>query len=453
MKLILSLYLLAAVPFMATADPGNAQSGDQGSRVILAQNTRNGNQSTSKKTDDTELTPLPPAKFTISTEKPVKGIPGEAAPVTEEPAEQSPVQGVRNLKPGEAQNMATSQPALTPSAETSTQTANAPAVTVPSATVPSATVPSANVPSATVPSANVPSANVPSATVPTAPADSSQTATPPAASRDMSGVPPDIQQQIARQSGKEPDSMYLLEELSILNVPTGNLRTMKYIIDDLYRLKGMVYGDEQGYIHILEANDNGDFRETWKSPPFNSPIRGVFVEDLDSNGSTEIVAYTADGNFAIYGYESHDLMYKTPEGTYQNINCMVVHNMDSDPQKEIFFIGVDPNSSGAADGQPAGNFIQFDPTSQFEEWKSSDTYTATDMLVGNVDTDDDEEIILNTGEILNKQFKDVEWRSTIELGSRLYLVDMDNDGIMELITEFAESYVRIIDVDQRREKW
>ena len=118
-----------------------------------------------------------------------------------------------------------------------------------------------------------------------------------------------------------------------------------------------------------------------------------------------------------------------------------------------FFIGIKPGDVQSSVSRPVGSLIQFDSLSQFEEWISQEKYSATDMLIGNVDNDDAFEIILNTGEILDIQFKDLEWQSTIPFGSRLYLIDMDNDGILELVTEYDQSYVRIIDVDQRREKW
>ena len=60
---------------------------------------------------------------------------------------------------------------------------------------------------------------------------------------------------------------------------------------------------------------------------------------------------------------------------------------------------------------------------------------------------------MNTGEVLDSKFKDVKWKSDIAFGSRLYLIDVDSDGLLELVTEYEQSYIRIIDVDQRREKW
>lgn len=249
------------------------------------------------------------------------------------------------------------------------------------------------------------------------------------------------------------EDLKIMEELSIYNVPTGNIRTVKFVNDEEYNLRSMVYGEELGYIHVLRADNNGNFREIWKSPSLNAPVRGVFVEDLEGDGEAEIIAYTSDGNFFIYGYDSHDLKYRTQDRTYLNINCMLVADMDSSPEKELLFIAVKPGGEESDDGHPTGYLIQFDPLSQFEEWVSQEKYSATDMIIGNVDRDPEQEIILNTGEILSSQFKDLEWQSNIAFGSRLYLIDMDDDGILELITEFDQSYVRIIDVDQRQEKW
>jgi len=234
------------------------------------------------------------------------------------------------------------------------------------------------------------------------------------------------------------------EENSIFNRPTENLRTMKVIIDDEFNLAGMVYGESTGFIRVLGADNNGDFKEIWKSPPLNSEVRGVFVDNLDRTGEAEIVAYTREGNIFIYGYDTHDLKYKTPDGTYPGIACMTIANIDDSPELELFFLTTE------------GKMIQFDPVTKFEEWKSPETYKATDIVIGNVDNDSDPEIILNTGEVLNIRFKSVKWKldsQYIQENTRLYLVDMDSDGILELVVKYDQQFVRIFDVDQRREKW
>lgn len=220
---------------------------------------------------------------------------------------------------------------------------------------------------------------------------------------------------------------------------------MKLLIDDEFNLAGMVYGEERGFIRTLRANNSGVFRETWKSPPLNAPVREIFVTDVDLDGQTDIVTYTTEGNIFIFGYHSHDMKYRTPENTYRGISCMIVENVDDDPQLELLFINNLP-------GQP-GNLVQFDTKSMFDEFTSTQEYTATDMLYGNVDTDAKPEIILNTGEVLDSAFKTLEYKSDDEFGDRLYLIDLDGDDILEVVAEYNQQYVRIYDIDERREKW
>ena len=360
--------------------------------------------------------PLPSMKNIITTEKTVPSIPTGVIPraKVEAPASQT----VTPVQPADQSNAAADSPA-----PAQTQTAGA------------GSAGTASLPGVPVGSA-LPQIPAPGAKAGTAGADSTALAV----------VPPQKQQPQQSEApkpapAKKKTSDTYREEISLFNVPTANLRTMKAIIDDKYDLVGMVYGEERGFIRILTSDDQGNFTETWKSPPLNSAVRGIFVENLDHAGEAEIVAYTADGNIFIYGFDTHDLKYRTPEGTYQGIKCMSIFNLDNTPEQEILFITSE------------GKLVQFDPKTKFEEWKSSDIYLATDMVIGNVDNDKDPEIILNTGEILNSRFKTVKWKTDVKFGERLYLIDIDDDGILELVTEYEEQYVRIFDVDQRREKW
>ena len=286
--------------------------------------------------------------------------------------------------------------------------------------------------------------SIPSAAAPAKTTTVNTAEQPQAAPENQSGKATSDAKQASQAKKKKPPA--IKEELSLLNVSTDNLHTIKTLIDDEFNLCGLIYGEERGFIRLHEADNDGNFRETWKSPPLNAAVRELFVKDIDNDGETEIVAYTTQGNIFIYGYNTHNLEYRTPENTYPGISCMVVANLDDDPQLELFYIANKP-------GIP-GKLVQFDPISQFEEWTSTREFSATDMIVGNVDTDSDVEIILNSGEILSSRFKeDIKWKSDIKFGDRLYLLDIDGDGMLELITEYDQSYIRIIEVDERREKW
>ncbi|MHB9027514.1 MAG: hypothetical protein ACYC9O_01965 [Candidatus Latescibacterota bacterium] len=352
-----------------------------------------GNAPAAAKPDSVPLPPLPPMRNIITTEKPIKGSPAGVTPGKQ-----------IGTAAGEAANAPA--PEGQPPAVSATQTAAMSAAA--------------------------------KGKLGAAGADSGAVAILPPQGRQPQAPPRSAQPQ------KKKTSEVFREELSLFNAPTAGLRTSKMILDDDYNLMGMVYGEQLGFIRILEADNSGNFSESWKSPPLNSEVRGIFVENLDRIGEAEIVAYTLDGNIFIYGYDSRELKYKSPEGTYQGINCMLVANLDTSPELELLFI------------TKAGKMIQFDSVTRFEEWTSTDTYEATDMVYGNVDNDRNMELILNTGEILNFQFKSVKWKmdaAHIRPNSRLYLIDMDNDNILELVVEYDQQYVRFFDIDQRREKW
>ncbi len=373
------------------------------------------------------LPPLPPAKTAIGTELPTPGIPGEPKSSPAQPDTTS----VETAAAVSADSLDTAS-----SVADSTVAWRSPPIAQEDTTLTSGVPPEDAVPlgvstTAAVTGAAQATAATPGVSVPGVPQLSAPQPTPAPA-------------ELAAPSTK------LVEERSLFNVSTDNLRTMKLVIDDQFNLRGMVYGEEQGYLRILEADNNGDFREVWKSPILNSPVRGVFVDNLDGDGDTEIVAYTADGSIYIYDYTTHERIFRTPEGQYRRINCMVVANVDSDPQLELLFIA---GRSVGGNDTAAGNLIQFDTVNQFEEWTSSELYTATDMAFGNVDSDDEPEIVLNTGEILSFRFKDIKWKSPQGFGDRLYLIDLDSDGILELVCETDDTYIRVFDIDQRREKW
>lgn len=69
-----------------------------------------------------------------------------------------------------------------------------------------------------------------------------------------------------------------------------------------------------------------------------------------------------------------------------------------------------------------------------------------------MDGDGSEEIVLNDGFVFDARFRDLEWQSPEGFGERLGVLDIDNDGIPEVIGEFGGRYLRIFDVDLRRMK-
>jgi hypothetical protein len=122
------------------------------------------------------------------------------------------------------------------------------------------------------------------------------------------------------------------------------------------------------------------------------------------------------------------------------MTAMTLHNVDDDEQVELLFV---------ADGR----LHIYDGLDQFEEWRSDqDNITATEILVGDVDGDGAEEIVLNDGFVFDARYRDLEWQSPEPFGERMGLLDIDDDTIPEVIGEFQGRFLRVFDIDLRRLK-
>lgn len=203
-----------------------------------------------------------------------------------------------------------------------------------------------------------------------------------------------------------------------------------------------VYGDSRGVLHVLAPSRNG-FKEEWASSGLRSAIGEVFVEDLDDDSRVDILCYTVGGRMYVLDSETYRIVWQNMDGEYSSITCMAVANVDSDPQKELLFL---------ADGK----LRVYDGKSRFEEWKSDQDYgqgsSPLDILVADVDGDGLNEICLSSGWVLDSRFFDVEWQSPDVFGNKLGAMDIDGDGILELIGESDGRTVRVFDVDLRKEK-
>jgi outer membrane protein assembly factor BamB len=214
-----------------------------------------------------------------------------------------------------------------------------------------------------------------------------------------------------------------------------NLRTLSEV-DGVERL---VLGDANGRVHIFEGGA-GTFSEVWVSEYMEGAIGGVFVVDVNDDGLNEIVVFTDQGRIYYIDSKDYRVIWSNPPGEYEHITSQAVYNIDDDPQPELLF---------CADG----HLIVYDGRDQYEQWRSDQSnLTAREILIGDVDGDGEKELVLNDGYVFDARFFDLEWQSPESFGERLGLLDIDEDGIPELIGEFQGRYLRIFDIDLRREK-
>jgi len=215
-----------------------------------------------------------------------------------------------------------------------------------------------------------------------------------------------------------------------------NLRLLAPAADGTDRL---VLGDNNGLLHVYEKRD-GAFDEVWVSDYLEGAVSGIFILDVNDDDLEEIVVFTDQGRFYYFDTQAYSTLWSNPPNEYENITGQTIHDVDDDPQPELIF--------GAG-----GRLIVYDGREQFEEWRSDQTHLiATDILVADVDGDGEDEIVVNDGYIFDARFRDLEWQSPELFGERMGVLDVDDDGILELVGEFKGRFIRIFDVDLRREK-
>ncbi len=201
----------------------------------------------------------------------------------------------------------------------------------------------------------------------------------------------------------------------------------------------MILGDINGFVRVFEQREVG-FEEIWVSEYLEGAIGGLEVIDMDNDSKEEVVIYTDTGRFHYLDVESYTIKWSNPPSEYERITALTAQNVDDDPQPELIF---------CADGR----LIIYDGRDQFEEWRSDqDNITATELLIADVDGDDEREIVLNDGFVFDAAFHDLEWQSPAHFGDKMGVLDVDNDGIVELVGEFRGRFIRIFDIDLRREK-
>jgi hypothetical protein len=202
-------------------------------------------------------------------------------------------------------------------------------------------------------------------------------------------------------------------------------------------LPRFVLGDVHGFVHVYERHD-GSWNEVWLSDYLESSVSGLFIADIDRDDLPEILAYTEAGRIHVFDAASYQLLWSNPPGDYTSISAMTLHNVDDDEQPELLFV---------ADGR----LHIYDGRDRFEEWRSDqDNIRAAQILVGDVDGDGSEEIVLNDGFVFDARYRDLEWQSPESFGERMGLLDVDDDRIPEVIGEFQGRFLRIFDIDLRR---
>lgn len=199
----------------------------------------------------------------------------------------------------------------------------------------------------------------------------------------------------------------------------------------------LAVGDRFGLVRMLQLVD-GQTRQLWVSKQLNGQVMEVLSADVDGDDRDELLAWTSAG--AIYLWSAHDrrLLWESLTNDYQNVTAVALGQVDDDPALEIVI--------------NADSRIHYvDAQTYNREWTSPYDYSCTRLRVGDVDGDGGAELVLSTGQVVDCRNGDVKWDSEV-FGTRIELLDIDADGIPEILTESDGAVMRIYDADVQREK-
>ncbi len=200
----------------------------------------------------------------------------------------------------------------------------------------------------------------------------------------------------------------------------------------------MVLGDRYGLVHVYHLTA-GKSREVFQSKQLDGTVDEVRVADLDGDGYEDaFLARTSGGMVYVWSAESRDLLYESLPNDFTRIHALAIGNVDEDPQNEI-----------VVDADLHIHYI--DGLSFNRQWTSLHEYEATRLRIGDVDGDGTNELVLNSGQVLDSRSGDVEWAEEA-FGNRVELLDMDGDGILEVLTESDGTVMKVFDIDHRKEK-
>ncbi|UCF04870.1 MAG: hypothetical protein JSV33_13245 [bacterium] len=202
---------------------------------------------------------------------------------------------------------------------------------------------------------------------------------------------------------------------------------------------GVLYADAYGKLHLMRSTERG-WKLEWQLANLGSKIRKFFLVDIDGDDTSEIIIATFNGRILIYSSNDYTNLWENLEDNFTQIATMEIENIDTDPQPEFVVL--------------ADNHIYvFDALTKSREWISDREFEANEMIIENIDKDDQLEIILNTGIVIDTKFFNIEYSWDQPFGERIMVFDMNNDGYPEIIGEFSDYSLRIFDIYAQREVW
>lgn len=193
-----------------------------------------------------------------------------------------------------------------------------------------------------------------------------------------------------------------------------------------------------GTVQVFKSDGRG-VQMLWKSMRLSGVPDEILAADLSGDGFDDaLVCRTSGGKVYVWRLEDYSLVWESLPNEYQSITAMTIANVDEDPTTEIVLV---------ADRK----IYYVDGATFTREFTSIREYEATMIRCGDVDGDGRAEFVLNSGEVVDSVSGDVEWGDQ-QFYSRIELLDIDGDGLPEILTENEiAGPLKVFDGDYRSE--
>ena len=196
-------------------------------------------------------------------------------------------------------------------------------------------------------------------------------------------------------------------------------------------------GSARGYVYVLKKKGFG-FTSSWSTFYLGAPVKKIVAEDIDADAIVELVVLTSAGKMFIFDTSSRQRIWESTANDFDSASEFLVDQLDPDKPKELIL---------CADSR----LLILDGETLSREYQSADEYRAEYMVIGDVDDDDEKELVLDSGFVINARTLNMEWQ-TDPFGTRLSLVDVDDDRVPELVCESTGGALKVYDLAIRQEK-
>jgi hypothetical protein len=200
---------------------------------------------------------------------------------------------------------------------------------------------------------------------------------------------------------------------------------------------GSGFGANAAWSIVSFDSATREFEIVWQSPAYAWPSGISALRAVEAGGAKRVWVGRADGRIDVVNALTRATVATLNPSTAQ-VNDFGIADADNDGQIDVVAV-------------TETQMFLYDPASF--ELRRTIANGGQRVAIGNVDADVRNEIVLNTGLVLDVGAAvTVQW-STDPFGARVQLADLDGDGMAELVAAQAWYLIRAWDLDAQSLKW